>query len=73
MDTANAWLENAELRLADLKVTDAARNASDDLRRWLPSSWPMDEAMAATMIGVAAGHLEAGIQMMRKLVAEFRG
>ena len=73
MDTANAWLENAELRLADLKVTNAARNVSDDLRRWLPSSWPMEEAMAATMIGVAAGHLEAGIQMMRKLVAELRG
>ena len=73
VDTANAWLANAEFRLADLKATDAARTVSDDLQRWLPSSWPMDEATAAAMIAVAAGHLGTGIQMMRKLVAERHG
>lgn len=73
VDTAIAWLDNAELRLADLKATGAARNVSDDLRRWLPSSWPMDDAAAAAMIVVAVGHLGAGIQMMRRLVAALRG
>ena len=66
-DTAKAWLANANLRLADLKAPTAASVISKDLKRWLPSSWPMSEAAALKMIPLATVQLKAGIKTMQTI------
>ena len=66
-DTAKAWLANANLRLADLKAPTAASVISKDLKRWLPSSWPMSEAAALKMITLATVQLKAGIKTMQTI------
>ena len=66
--TAKAWLANAELRLADLKAPAAASVIAKDLKRWLPSSWPMDEAAALQMISLSIIQLETGMQSMQTIV-----
>jgi predicted nucleotidyltransferase component of viral defense system len=62
--TAHGWLAAAAVRLADLRAASTAERVAADLKRWLPSSWKMDEAVAATMIGVAVQKLVEGIEAM---------
>jgi predicted nucleotidyltransferase component of viral defense system len=69
-DTAAAWFANAQQRLHDLQAKDAAKNVADDLKRWLPSSWPMNEQVAAQMLMPAVAQLEAGLQLMQDFMAE---
>ena len=71
-DTASAWLANAELRCVDLKAATAGRDVAIDLKRWLPSSWPMNEKTATAMLQHAITQLEAGMKLMRDLVPERR-
>lgn len=68
--TAKAWLANARLRLADLKTPTAASVIAKDLKRWLPSSWPMDETSALQMLRLAIVQLEKGMQSMQTIVIE---
>ena len=69
IDTAHTWLESALTRLAELKAPEAAERVAQDLKRWLPTSWPMDKSAAAQMLERSIEHLQAGIDMMRTFVA----
>ncbi len=71
-DTAQAWLKNAELRMQDLGAPQAAAHVSEDLRRWLPSSWLMNEDVAADMLRPAVAELAAGICTMLAVVQEMQ-
>ena len=62
--TAHQWLAAAQLRLADLRAAPTAAVVSADLKRWLPSSWKMDDAVAATMIAVSLQKLVEGVAVM---------
>lgn len=68
--TAKAWLVNANLRLADLKTPTAASVISKDLKRWLPSSWPMDETAASEMIALSIAQLKAGMKAMQTIAGK---
>jgi hypothetical protein len=70
IDTATAWLANATLRLMDLQSANAPSDVADDLRRWLPSSWPMNAQLAATMLMPAVAQLKAGIELMGSIIAD---
>jgi predicted nucleotidyltransferase component of viral defense system len=62
--TAHKWLAAAQLRLADLRAAPTAATVAADLKRWLPSSWKMDAAVAATMISVSVQKLVEGVLVM---------
>jgi hypothetical protein len=68
-DTAQNWLKNAVARLAELQAPGAVDKVAKDLKRWLPSSWPMDATVAAPMLARAIEHLQLGIDMVRTLAA----
>jgi Nucleotidyl transferase AbiEii toxin, Type IV TA system len=70
VDTAQAWLANARLRLRDLQAVGAAAEVANDLQRWLPSSWPMNAQVAADMIKPATAQLELGMGLMQGFVAQ---
>jgi hypothetical protein len=69
-DTAQAWLTNAASRLKDLQAPHAAQEVTHDLQRWLPSAWPMNEQAAAAMLTPAIAQLQAGMQLMREVLAQ---
>lgn len=69
-DTAQAWFVNAQLRLQDLSSPQALTLVSEDLKRWLPSPWPMNAEVAADMLRPAIAQLAAGILTMQELVQE---
>jgi predicted nucleotidyltransferase component of viral defense system len=69
LDTAKAWLANAALRLKDLRATNAPKEVASDLKRWLPTSWPMNEQEATGMLALSSAHLEAGMALMQGLLA----
>ena len=66
--TANAWLANAAERLHELKGADTARAVAIDLKRWLPSTWPMNEQAAADMLRPTIAQLEIGVRLMQDFV-----
>jgi predicted nucleotidyltransferase component of viral defense system len=66
-DTATVWLANAAQRLQELKAPHAAQDIAGDLKRWLPSSWPMHEQTAAPMLAVSITQLQAGMALMQGL------
>lgn len=68
-DTARAWLNNAAARLAELQYPGATDRVAQDLKRWLPSSWPVNAPLIATMVAHAIEHLQGGIDKMRSVVA----
>jgi predicted nucleotidyltransferase component of viral defense system len=70
-ETARQWLTNAALRLGDLLTPGAAIWVADDLKRWLPSSWPIDDAAAGKMLAVAIKNLTDGLQTMQAIAMEF--
>lgn len=67
-DTAQAWLENAALRMQDLNAPHAAAQVAEDLARWLPSTWPMNAAVVTEMLGVAVTELVAGMRTMGEVM-----
>ena len=69
-DTAQGWLKSAAARLAELQTPGAVDKVAQDLKRWLPSSWPMDAAAAAPMLARAIEHLGLGMVMVRGLAAQ---
>ena len=69
-ETASAWLEKAFARRVELREADQVVLA--DLKRWLPSSWPLTSAGANEMTQAAVQALEQGIDMMRVIQAEQR-
>jgi hypothetical protein len=63
--TAKAWLEAARARLVVLKAASTISAVAQDLGRWLPSSWGMDDFVAGGMLVVSASQLEEGIGIIR--------
>lgn len=68
-DTATVWLANAAQRLLELQALSAAKDIATDLKRWLPSSWPMHEPAAAAMLAVSITQLQAGMALMQSLAS----
>lgn len=67
--TAGQWLANAAGRLAELTASDAPARVAIDLKRWLPTSWPMQQADAAGMLAIAATLLKQGMAVVRDFEA----
>ena len=72
-DTARQWLHSAALRLEELASPAAPKMVSDDLQRWLPSSWKMDTSIAADMLRPAIAHLQAAVVSMQAIAADEGG
>jgi predicted nucleotidyltransferase component of viral defense system len=68
-DTAEKWLKSAQARLAELQAPGSVDKVAQDLKRWLPSSWPMDTTAAAPMLARAIEHLQLGMAMVRTFAA----
>ncbi len=69
-ETPSAWLDKAFARRLELRESGGALLV--DLKRWLPSSWPLTEADAKDMAQTAVQAIEQGIDVMRKIEAEYR-
>lgn len=65
-ESASAWLDKALARKPVLAA--ALPSVSADLKRWLPSSWPLLELDVAEMIEAAMAALEQGIATMQALM-----
>lgn len=61
------WLDKALARRAEISLSVPA--VMNDLRRWLPSSWPLDEARVKAMTVTSVAALEQGINLMRDIAA----
>jgi predicted nucleotidyltransferase component of viral defense system len=70
VDTARVWLANAKLRLRDLQASGAAVEVANDLKRWLPSAWPMDAQVAADMLKPATTQLALGMGLMQGFITQ---
>ncbi|WP_168734213.1 nucleotidyl transferase AbiEii/AbiGii toxin family protein [Pseudothauera nasutitermitis] len=70
-ETPSAWLEKAFARRMELR--DAGDAITTDLKRWLPSSWPLTESMTKDMARFAIHALEQGIDAMREVGAGYPG
>ena len=66
-DTAAAWLDCAQARLSELQAPTAATHVLQDLRRWLPSSWPIGAELVGAMLGLCVQHLGKGVADVRTL------
>lgn len=64
-ETAAAWLVKARARLADLHA--GGNRVATDLRRWLPSSWPLSDSDAAVMVQTSAQALLKGMDVMQRI------
>jgi predicted nucleotidyltransferase component of viral defense system len=64
-ETAAAWLTKAQARHRDLASSTAV--VARDLKRWLPSTWPLTEAAVQSMIQTATQALDEGMRVMRQI------
>lgn len=69
-ETASSWLEKASTRRMDLSKSHEP--IMNDLRRWLPSYWLLNEASVNEMVTTTIQSLEQGIDMMREIESELR-
>lgn len=67
-ETAAAWLAKAQARRQDLASSTGV--VGQDLKRWLPSTWPLTEAAVQSMIQTAIESLDEGMRVMRKIDAK---
>lgn len=68
-ETPAGWLEKAEIRQAELQSAGAAIMA--DLRRWLPSTWPLNEDGVDRMVVTATQALDQGMDLMQEIHREY--
>jgi len=66
-EDAFGWIEKAQQRVNEL--SEPTETVVNDLRRWLPSSWPLTAASAEAMKRAAVDLLERGIERMREVEA----
>lgn len=71
-DTATAWLASATQRLKELQASHTAQDVAHDLRRWLPSSWPMDTVGAQAMLKVSIRALQDGMNIIKTMTSNSR-
>lgn len=64
-ETAENWLASAVERLATLDDLQVVKSVVEDLKRWLPSSWKMDEGVASQMLSASARQLQLGIERIQ--------
>jgi hypothetical protein len=64
-ETPDQWLVKARDRSLTLPSQAAAVGA--DLKRWLPTTWPMDEVAAAKAIASSVRALDQGIVVMEAI------
>lgn len=69
-ETARKWLENAQQRVEFLASPQAPEIVAEDLRRWLPSTWPMRPEDAALMVEAARAALLDGMAQMAEIEAQ---
>lgn len=69
-ETPSAWLEKAFARRREL--LEAGDAIATDLKRWLPSSWPLTQASVKDMTQAAVQAIDQGIGIMRQIEAEQR-
>lgn len=67
-ETPSAWLGKAFTRRKELR--EASDAIAIELKRWLPSSWPLSEASVMEMAQTAVQSIDQGVDMMRKIEAE---
>lgn len=66
-ETPSAWLIKAKARRIELGI--GAQAIATDLKRWLPSSWPLTDADAKDMTQTAIRAIDQGIKVMRQIEA----
>jgi predicted nucleotidyltransferase component of viral defense system len=66
-ETPAGWLEKAEERRAELAASGAAGTITADLKRWLPSSYPLDEDTVAQMLATTVRALDRGVDLMQEI------
>lgn len=64
-ETPRNWLAKAASRKQNLQHSIPA--IASDLKRWLPSHWPLDEASVKKMVSVAIDALAQGIRLMQEI------
>lgn len=69
-ETTTAWLVKAQARREEL--ASSVSPIAKDLKRWLPSSWPVTEVAVQSMIQSAISSLDEGIRVMRQIEAQPR-
>ena len=67
-ETAAAWLVKAQARREEL--ASSVSPIAEDLKRWLPSSWPLTEVAVQSMVQSAITSLGEGIRVMRRIEAQ---
>jgi hypothetical protein len=64
-ETASAWLAKARARRSDL--VSSAGAVAKDLKRWLPTAWPLTETTIQSMIQAAIDSLDEGMRIMGEI------
>jgi predicted nucleotidyltransferase component of viral defense system len=64
-ESVDRWLSKAAVRRAELAGSEDVVAA--DLKRWLPSTWPLTRKVVQSMIETAALALDGGIELMRDM------
>ena len=67
-ETPSAWLAKASVRRSELEKS--SKTITNDLKRWLPSTWPLNEACVKEMIATAVLSLDLGMEIMQKIDTE---
>lgn len=67
-ETAAAWLVKAQARREEL--ASSVSPITQDLKRWLPSSWPLSDVAVRSMVQSATTSLDEGIRVMRQIEAQ---
>lgn len=67
-ETASSWLTKARARRNDL--ASSTGSVGEDLKRWLPSTWPLTETTLQSMIKGAIDSLDEGMRVMREIEAQ---
>ncbi len=70
-ETATAWLAKARPRHEELASSAGA--VAEDLKRWLPSTWPLTGAAIQSMVRTAVESLDEGVLVMREIEATPQG
>ena len=67
--TARLWLKDAQIRVRATGAQATVKTVEGDLKRWLASSWPMNEGEASRMLAAAVVQLEEGISIIEAFEA----
>ena len=67
-ETAAAWLAKARARRKELESSTGA--VARDLKRWLPTTWPVTEPAIQSMVQAAIESLDEGMRVMREIEAK---